>query len=61
MNKLDVIDKLGMPDKIIPRSQMMRSAAWLCSTCGRVHRSDEPVPPPAPCTECKGIFFEKSI
>lgn len=57
MNEQDVIDRLGEPDEILPNSRMMTSAAWLCSTCKKLHEFDAAVRPPAPCV-CGGVFFE---
>ncbi len=58
MTEQDVIDLLGEPDAVMPAGRGMTSAAWLCSTCKRLHEFDTPVRPPAPC-ECGGIAFEK--
>lgn len=58
MKKEDVIGRLGEPDKILSLSEGMRSAAWRCSTCGKVFEFQSPVRPPAPCY-CGGIAFEK--
>lgn len=59
MNKEDVIAKLGEPDRILPRGQGMVSTKWFCSTCCKIHTFPEPVRPPAPCSDCGGIAFEK--
>ncbi len=56
----DVIDLLGKPDSI-SRTPRLISAAWLCSTCGYVHRFNEPKRSPAPCSECGGIVFETTV
>lgn len=57
MNKQDVIDLLGEPDRIM-RGPMMTSKHWFCPTCAKLHTFATPVRPPAPC-ECGGIIFEK--
>jgi hypothetical protein len=54
----DVIEHLGPPDEVVEREDRMRSRGWLCSTCRTVTTGAEPVPIPAPCTKCGGIFFE---
>jgi len=58
MNEQDVVERLGEPDVVVLASRMMTSAAWLCSTCKKLHEFDSPVRPPAPCA-CGGVFFEK--
>jgi hypothetical protein len=54
----DVIKRLGRPDEIVGREDRMRSRSWLCSTCRTVSTNAEPLPCPAPCVKCGGIFFE---
>ncbi len=58
MDKQDVIDRLGEPDKVLPPGGGMRSVAWRCSTCKVTRQFDAPVRPPAPCG-CGSVFFEK--
>jgi hypothetical protein len=58
MNEKDVVERLGRPDEIVGREDRMRSRSWLCSTCRAVTTTVEPVPNPAPCAKCGGIFFE---
>jgi hypothetical protein len=58
MDEQDVIDRLGEPDRVLPVSRMMTSAAWMCGQCKVVREFDEPVRPPAPCG-CGSVFFEK--
>jgi len=58
MNEKDVVDKLGPPDEIVDRSQRMRRHKWACSTCRELMISPEPIPFPAQCRRCGGIFFE---
>jgi hypothetical protein len=54
----DVIERLGLPDEVVGREDRMRSRSWLCSTCRTVTTTVEPLPCPAPCAKCGGIFFE---
>jgi hypothetical protein len=54
----DVIERIGLPDEIVGREDRLRSRSWLCSTCRTVTTTAEPLPVPAPCTKCGGIFFE---
>jgi hypothetical protein len=54
----DAIERLGRPDEIVGREDRMRSRSWLCSTCRTVTTTAEPLPIPAPCAKCGGIFFE---
>jgi rubrerythrin len=58
MDEKNVRDRLGPPDKIIGRSERMRSRVWLCSSCKLTITSIEPIPVPAPCPVCGGIAFE---
>lgn len=58
MDKREVLERLGEPDRILPPGKGMVSTAWLCSNCCKLHTFPEPVRPPAPC-ECGGIAFEK--
>jgi hypothetical protein len=58
MNEKDVVERFGPPDEIVGREDRMRSRSWLCSTCRTVTTTVEPVPNPAPCAKCGGIFFE---
>lgn len=58
MNRADVIEKLGVPDLILPPGKGMVSFKWFCSTCCKLHTFETPVRVPAPC-ECGGISFEK--
>ncbi len=58
MDKQDVINILGEPDRIT-RNPMMVSGNWFCPNCGKLHVFVVPVPPPAPCKHCGGIIFEK--
>jgi len=57
MNKQDVINLMGEPDRIM-RGPMMTSTHWFCLTCAKVHISAMPVNPPSPC-ECGSPIFEK--
>lgn len=57
MNKEDVLDRLGEPDKVL-KSGGMVSTDWMCSKCNHLHSFDTPVRPPAPCA-CGSIFFSK--
>jgi hypothetical protein len=58
MNERDVIERLGQPNEIVGREGRMRSRSWLCSMCRAVTKTVEPLPCPAPCAKCGGIFFE---
>ena len=58
MNEKDVVERLGPPDEIVRREGRMRSRSWLCSTCRTVTTTAKPLPIPAPCAKCGGIFFE---
>jgi hypothetical protein len=58
MDKRDVIERLGRPDRIIGRKERMRSRAWVCSNCREVVARPDPIPVPAPCVRCGGIAFE---
>jgi hypothetical protein len=58
MDEKDVVERLGPPDEIVGREDLMRSRSWLCSTCRTVTTTVEPLPNPAPCAKCGGIFFE---
>lgn len=58
MDEKDVRERLGPPDKIIGRSERMRSRVWMCSSCKLTITSIEPIPVPAPCLLCGGIAFE---
>jgi len=55
----DVEDAFGEPDEIVSRDRRMRGAKWICSSCGAITRSEQPIPVPAPCIRCGGIAFKK--
>ena len=57
---MNVVERLGEPDAIIPRRLMMTSVRWKCSKCLLVLDFDIPVKPPAPC-QCGGIAFSKEL
>ena len=50
-------EDVRLPD--LTNDSWMRSRVWKCCTCARVHVYAEPVTVPTPCSECKGIIFEK--
>ena len=58
MDEKEIIELLGQPNKIVSRRERMRSRVWLCSKCGIVTTSPEPIHCPALCARCGGIFFE---
>lgn len=59
MNEDDVIGFMGRPpDKVLTQYDRLKSNRWMCSGCGRQYRHDPPIPSPAPCDTCGGIFFE---
>lgn len=58
MNKRDVIEALGQPDRILPAGKGMTSLRWKCGKCKKISDFPQPVRPPAPCV-CGSIFFEK--
>jgi hypothetical protein len=58
MDEMDIIERLGEPDKIIGPEDRMRSLGWVCSTCRSPIALAVPMPCPAPCAWCGGIAFE---
>lgn len=59
MNTADVIRLLGEPDEILHvGNDRMKSRAWFCNACAKIHTFTEPVAIPAPC-DCGGICFER--
>jgi hypothetical protein len=58
MDEKQIRQLLGPPNKIVRLKDRQRGRSWLCSTCGAVTVSVEPIPIPAPCKECGGRFFE---
>ena len=58
MQELELIKRLGLPDEIVGPEDRLRSAAWICFTCGETTTSHRPIPCPAPCRRCGGIMFE---
>jgi len=48
---------LGPPAEIVGREDRMRSSKWLCSSCGAITHSEQPIQIPAPCIRCGGVAF----
>jgi predicted Zn-ribbon and HTH transcriptional regulator len=49
------------PDKIYDSNSVEPwvSNKWRCDMCGKMFNSLTPIPIPALCNECKGIYFTK--
>jgi len=57
MDEDDVRKLLGAPAEIVRRKDRMTSTKWLCSSCGAVTHSEQPIHVPAPCIGCGGVAF----
>ncbi|AKJ28861.1 hypothetical protein AAW51_2170 [Caldimonas brevitalea] len=57
MDEEEIRDLLGDPDEVGWGG--MTSRVWKCSRCGLVHMFRSLVRPPAPCSNCAGIAFER--
>lgn len=58
MGEKEIIERPGRPNKIVSRRERMRSRVWVCSNCGIVTTSPEPIHCPVLCARCGGIAFE---
>jgi hypothetical protein len=58
MDEKQVRERVGPADEIMGRSDRMRSRLWVCSSCGEVVITGEPITVPAPCKHCGGIAFK---
>lgn len=57
MDERDVVKRLGPPTEIISRREGMKAHKWRCADCGEAVAADAPIPVPAPCKRCGGVFF----
>jgi len=58
MGEKQIINRMGLPDRVVTRAERLRSRAWMCSNCGDLTKADEPIPVPSPCAKCGRILFE---
>jgi hypothetical protein len=58
MDERDVIECFGPPEEIVDRKGTMRPHAWRCCDCAELTKSVVPIPAPAPCVRCGGIWFK---
>ena len=58
MSTKQITNRMGLPDRVVTRAERLLSRAWMCSNCGDLTKSDEPVPVPPPCAKCGRILFE---
>ena len=58
MRKKQITNRMGLPDRVVTRTERLLNRAWMCYNCGDLTKADEPIPAPPSCAKCGRILFE---